>query len=116
MDFPTEFLRLAFNTLFAFDQGFSSDEEFAKLVFEGLDGGRRKTLLEFLNRVLDGRYDDGQIEKHGRIPERITRFSGRVTRVTICSRFRTSWSDRVKSAKRRDPTVIRPRRIAFDEA
>jgi hypothetical protein len=63
MDFPTEFLRLAFNTLFAFDQGFSSDEEFAKLVFEGLDGGRRKTLLEFLNRVLDGRYDDGQIEK-----------------------------------------------------
>src|SRR5215212_642264 len=31
--------------------------------FEGLDGGRRKTLLEFLNRVLDGRYDDGQIEK-----------------------------------------------------
>ena len=63
MEVPSEFVRLGFNTLFAFDQGFSSDEEFAKLVFEGFDGDRRKTLLEFLNRVLDGRYDDGQIEK-----------------------------------------------------
>jgi hypothetical protein len=63
MEIPSEFVRLAFNTLFAFDRGFSSDEEFAKLVFEGLDGQRRKTLLEFLNRVLDGRYDDREIDK-----------------------------------------------------
>jgi hypothetical protein len=62
MDFPTEFLRLAFNTLFAFDQGFSSDESSQSWCSRGSTAADARR-LEFLNRVLDGRYDDGQIEK-----------------------------------------------------
>jgi hypothetical protein len=63
VDFTDEFQWFAFITLYAFEKGFSSDEEFRELVFERLDGAARKRLLDFLNSILDGRYDDRQLEE-----------------------------------------------------
>jgi len=63
MDFPTEFLTLAFNTLGMLGKETEWDEPLVQNAREGLDGPRRQTRLGFLNTILDGRYDDKQTEK-----------------------------------------------------
>jgi hypothetical protein len=63
LEIPVEFQWLAFNSSFAFDKETTSDEEFIALVLERLDSAERRALLKFLSVILDGGYDDRQIEE-----------------------------------------------------
>ncbi len=63
MDFPPEFQRLAFNTLFVIGRTIESEDQFFELILEGLEAQRQIVLRSFLETVLDGEYSNEEIDE-----------------------------------------------------
>ena len=62
MDFPRDFQILAINMVAMLDEKIESDEHFLELMLDGINQGGCQELIGFLDLVLDGRYNDAQLD------------------------------------------------------